>query len=316
MGGRKIADLWLKSSWLSTHPDDSSLRLRLSFGREVDDDASRDILRHRLVGALASILLPESALITDNPLIAPIVERLCGEKVLFTQAIAYWNSPNGGALFHHDAFGEDRIDGGDTRQLGVCYLQLSGATAWLTLSIADLAARVREFVAALEQGKRAWVRAQLFEPAADRRARGAHGAQGADGESGAAAAGLSWPRLCALVADDAKLARELGLPGCGALALLVNRGPEYTSFLAEKGHAAILHPGDAILLPNQGVHATCMHSVFCAGDEPAYSLSLATRPDREARETADEYLAVDGRDAESSRGPRSRGAGPRRSRPR
>jgi hypothetical protein len=43
-----------------------------------------------------------------------------------------------------------------------------------------------------------------------------------------------------------------------------------------------LEPGDGILLPNRGLHSTCMHSVWCAGDEIAYSLSLALRPDRAA----------------------------------
>jgi hypothetical protein len=279
--GRKVADLWLKSSWLSTHADDSSLRLRFSFGREGDDDASRDILRHRLVAELTAILLPESALITANPSITQVVEGLCGEAVIFTQGIAYWNSPNGGALFHHDAFGEDRIDDGDTRQLGVCYLQLSGATAWLALSIGDLATRVRQFVAALERGERPWVRAQLFGQSGEPQKKS--GNKIGD-KSGTSPTSMPWSRLRALVDDDAKLALELGLPGCGALGPLVNRGPEFTCFLAEKGHAVILHPGDAILLPNRGVHATCMHSVFCASEDTGYSLSLAIRPDREGPE--------------------------------
>jgi len=46
--GRKIDDLWVKSSWLSTAEGDDSLRVRVSFGRERDDDASGDLLRHRL----------------------------------------------------------------------------------------------------------------------------------------------------------------------------------------------------------------------------------------------------------------------------
>jgi hypothetical protein len=263
--GRPIDDLWIKSSWLSTHDDDASLRVRFSFGREEDDDASRDILRHRLVADLAQRLLPESAAISANPLLVPLVEQLCGERVLFTQHIAYWNSPNGGASFHHDAFAEDLHDGGAWRQLGVCYMQLSGATAWLALSIQDLAARVREFVDALANGELPWVRAQLFE-------------------SGWTPLPGGWNRLCEIVGDKRDLLHQLGLPGCGALGTLVNRGPEFTSFLADAGHAWILSPGDALLLPNQGVHATCMHSVFCASDETGYSLSLAIRPDRESPE--------------------------------
>jgi hypothetical protein len=261
--GRPIEDLWMKSSWLSTHDDDASLRVRISYGAERDDDAARDILRHRLVAELARRLLPCAAAVVDDPLLPPLVERLCGESVLFTQTIAYWNSPNGGALFHHDAFAEDMLDEGAWRQLGVGYVQLSGATAWLAVSTPDLAARIAEFIAALIAGKMPWVRAQLFadEPA--------------------------WQRVLALVRDPQRMASELGLPGQGCLGPLVNRGPEFTSFLADSGHAFVLAPGDAILLPNRGTSATCLHSVFCASEETGYSLSFALRPDRESPEDAE-----------------------------
>jgi hypothetical protein len=260
--GRPIEDLWLKSSWLSTHDDDASLRLRVSFGAERDDDAARDILRHRLVTELSARLVPAAAAVVDHPVLAPLVERLCGEPVLFTQSIAYWNSPNGGALFHHDAFAEDELDEGAWRQLGVCYVQLSGATAWLALSTDDLAGRIGEFVETLAEGSLPWVRAQLF-----------------DSES-------AWERMRSLAQDRARLATELSLPGQGVLGPLVNRGPEFTSFLADAGHAFVLEPGDAILLPNRGLRATCLHSVFCASDEIGYSLSLALRPDRDSPEDA------------------------------
>jgi hypothetical protein len=61
----------------------------------------------------------------------------------------------------------------------------------------------------------------------------------------------------------------------------VNRGPEFTAWLADAGHAALLAPGDAILLPNHGLRRTAMHSVFCADDDVSYGLSLAIRSDRE-----------------------------------
>lgn len=261
--GRPIEDLWLKSSWLSTHDDDASLRVRISYGRERDDDAARDILRHRLVAELARRLLPCAGAVVDDPLLPPLVERLCGEAVLFTQTIAYWNSPNGGALMHHDAFAEDLLDEGVWRQMGVAYVQLSGATAWIAISSADLAMRLLEFVEALDEGAMPWVRAQLFE---DERA---------------------WQRVRSLVSDPARAVAELGLPGQGALGPLVNRGPELTSFLADAGHAYVLGPGDAILLPNRGPGATCLHSVFCASEETGYSLSFALRPDRESPEDAE-----------------------------
>lgn len=255
--GKRVRDLWVKSAWLSTYEADDSLRVRVSFGREERDDASSDLLRQRLVAALASVLLPESVLITENPALTGFVERCVAERVLFTQHIAYWNSPEGGALFHHDAFAEDADVVAGVGQLGVCYLQLTGSTAWLALSIADLARRVREFAESLFEGSLPWVRAQLF-PNAD-----------------------SLARLEALLADPDALLFELGLPGCGGLGPLVNRGPEFTSYLADAGHAWVLDAGDAILLPNHGIERTVMHSVFCAGEETAYSLSLAIRPDRE-----------------------------------
>ncbi|MCY2960214.1 MAG: hypothetical protein NTY35_08610 [Planctomycetota bacterium] len=256
-------NLWCKSAWLSTHPEDRSVRLRFGHGKEGVDDGDRHILDHRLVAELAARLLPETAVATANPALVQLVEKLSGEPVLFTQALAYWNAPGGGALFHHDAFAEDAADDGSFRQLGVCYVQLSGATAWLAISTEDLMARIREFAEALEDGQLPWVRAQIFE-------------------SKACPFPGGWKRFTALIGDSDALRRELARPGCGSLGPLVDRGPEFTAFLADAGHGAVLRPGDAILLPNSGLEKTCMHSVFCAGDEVAYSISLAMRPDREA----------------------------------
>jgi len=263
--GLPVRDLWCKSAWLSIHEDDRSLRIRFGHGKEGDDDGDRDLTRHRLVAELCSRALPESAVATANPALVKIVERLAGEAVLFTQGLAYWNAPSGGALFHHDAFAEDSVDGGAFRQFGVCYVQLSGETVWLALSTDDLTARVREFTAALAAGESPWVRAQLFE-----------------GRSAPITGGFE--RFRALIADDARVRVELARPGCGVLGPLVERAPEFTATLANAGHAVVLRAGDAILLPNHGYHKTCMHSVFCAGDDVAYSISLAMRPDREAPE--------------------------------
>lgn len=273
--GDSVDDLWLKCGWLSTHPDDASLRLRFSFGKEGDDDASRDIVRHRLVAQLAERLLPEAALVVDDPFLQELLRRATGGETLATQHIAYWNAPQGGALFHHDAFAEDALDGGAWRQLGVCYVQLAGRTAWIALSTEELCAAVRAFDRQLRGGAMPWVSRALHAAGGER-------------------------RLAEILADDARLRAELALPGCGALHALVERGPEFTNLLAERGHAFLLEAGDGILLPNRGLESTCMHSVWCAGDEVAYSLSLALRPDRAAphkdqkavrRERRDERLA-------------------------
>ena len=245
----RVKDLWAKSAWLSTSDEDESLRMRISFGTEADDDASRDVRRHRRVTELAEVLLPECALAHENEALVGTIDGLCGTRTFFTQHIAYWNAPGGGALFHHDAFAEDAVGG----QRGVCYLQLSGSTAWLALSIEDLARRVIEFGEYLAEGELAWVREQAF------RAPG------------------SFDKFTKMTQRFMRVVRELSRPGCGRLGRIVNRGPEFTSFLADAGHATILAPGDVLLLPNHGYQRTAMHSVFCASEEPGYALSMAIR---------------------------------------
>jgi len=249
-GGPTVRDLWAKSAWLSAHDDDRSLRLRVSFGKEGPDDASRDHLRHRRVAELAEALLPEAALLSGDEVLRERLDNLAGEPVFLTQHIAYWNAPNGGARFHHDAFGEDVVGG----QLGVVYAQLGGTTAWLALSTSDLAARVLEALEYMEEGELGWVRQALWpDPAA-------------------------FERQLKLARNPKRCARELTRPGCGALGRLVDRGPEFTALLADAGHALVLGPGDVLLLPNHGLSRTCMHSVFCASEEEvAYGLSTAVR---------------------------------------
>lgn len=246
---QRFDDLWLKSARLSLHPDDASLRLRLAFGREVVDDASRDIARHRAVSALAERLLPECALAHGHAPLGQLLAEWTGGECFLTQHIAYWNAPGGGALFHHDAFDEPP----DFGQRAVLYLQLTGTSAWLALSIADLAERVEEFAAALAEGDAPWVKADLFPTQA------------------------SYDAFARLVAARPLLEAELARPGCGSLAAVVNRGPEFTGLLADAGHAWLLDAGDALVLPNHGFGATCMHSVFCASEGPGYALSMAVR---------------------------------------
>jgi hypothetical protein len=254
---RRRTRLWIKSGWLSTHPDDASLRVRVSCGEEGRDDATADLEAHRRVAELASATLPCAAALRAEASLRHRIESLSGEPLLFTQDIAYWNAPEGGALFHHDAFAED----GSLGQLGVCYAQLAGETFWLALSTQALMLRIREFTEALEEGALPWLRAQLWpEPAA-------------------------WKRHLRRLEDEQALRRELALPGQGELGPLVNRGPEFSAFLADAGHGWLLRAGDAILLPNHGLERTCMHSVFCPSEEPTYALSLAIRSDRE-EETA------------------------------
>ena len=243
--GPAVSDLWMKSQALSTHPEDTSLRIRFSAGEEVRDDASRDTHRHRLVAGLAERFVPELAALHRDGELRSLLGEWLRARPLLTQAICYWNAPGGGALFHHDAFDEPASG----RQRGVLYAQLTGDTAWLALSLDDLVDRVREFTEPLEP-------ADLAELC------------GVPGEGEA---------MKKLLGNDGPLRRELAAPGCGRLASLVNLGPQFTGFLADAGHGFIVSEGDVIVLPNQGLERTCMHSVFCASETPAFSLSLAIR---------------------------------------
>lgn len=240
---------WVKSGLLSDAPGEASRRLRCGAGEEGRDDASRDAEAHREVARVAEALLPGASELAARAELSSLLQELLGVRPLYTQHIAYWNAPDGGALFHHDAF-DERAEGG---QRGVLYAQLEGETAWLALSSADLAERVAEYMEALEEGEAAWVRKALWP---DRR---------------------DFDRVMARTRDPRALARELALPGCGLLGPLVNQGPDFTGFLADAGHGLFVHAGDVLLLPNHGLEHTAMHSVFCASESLTYSLSMALR---------------------------------------
>ena len=259
-GGTLREDLWVKSGRLSLHAPDRSLRVRASFGVEGADDASRDVVGHRMVADLGEALLPGARALARAAEPRQTLERLLGAKVFFTQGIGYWNAPEGGARMHHDAFGDTGEDarGDSSGQRGVAYVQISGQTVWIALSIADLAERVREFLDWLDAGDAPWI----VE------------------ESLGGAGGLA--ELVALSRHPGPLQEELAQPGCGALGALVERGAEFTGALIDAGHACLLRPGDGILLPNHGPARTAMHAVFCASPQAGYGLSVAIRCGAEA----------------------------------
>jgi len=245
--------LWLASARLSDAEGDDSLRLRVSFGAEVEDDASTDEEAHRLVARLAEALVPGALGLDLAPELGPLLGELVGgsgaREPYLTQHIAYWNAPGGGALMHHDAFDAP----GNAGQRGVVYVQLAGATAWLALSTEELAARVEDYAEGLEAGASEWVRKALWP---DRR---------------------DFERVLARVRDRRALRRELVLPGCGVLGGLVNYGPDFTAFLADAGHAFVLEAGDALLMPSHSLERCVLHSVFCAEAETTYAISAALR---------------------------------------
>lgn len=251
------ADFWMKSQRLSRTEADRSGRIRLSFGAERVDDASHDDARHLAVAKLACALFPETELLRgDSDLLGLLEELDCPSPdaepmgdLFLTQDIAYWNAPNGGALMHHDAFDEDY----ESSQRAVVYGQLTGTTAWIALSTQELAARVTEFAELIEEGEMPWLRAALF--------------RGTPGTS----------LLRKILKGGRFVFAELEKPGCGRLGRIVNRGPEFTSLLADAGHGFLVRAGDVLVLPNHGLDHTTMHSVFTASSETAYSLSLALR---------------------------------------
>ena len=245
-------DLWVKSSPLSTRAGERSLRVRHSFGKEVEEDASRDIERHRMVAEFAAILWPEVARFPQADPLSQALEEWMEGPVLRTQHIAYFNAPDGGALWHHDAFDEP-LEGG---QRGVLYAQLSGRTAWLACPIDYLCKRVMEYLEYLQEGELGWVLEET--------------------RTGPA----KLERLSKMATRFKRMRREIGLPGQGAFGSLLGRG-EFTALCADAGHAYLLGPGDALLLPNHGLESTVMHSVFCASAEPGLAISMALRQDQE-----------------------------------
>jgi len=246
-------DLWVKLGRLSAHDQDHSLRVRHSFGKEIVDDASRDIEAHRLVAEMAEILWPIAARFPKQDEWGERLVRWIEQPVLRTQHIAYFNAPEGGALWHHDAFDEP-LEGG---QRGVLYVQLAGRTAWLACSIDALCKRMQEFLEYLAEGELPWVLAESLP-----------GAGALDG-------------LIKLSERFPRMRRELGRPGGGAFGPLLGRG-EFSALCADAGHAYLLEPGDALLMPNHGLERTVMHSVFCADPHVTLGLSMALREDRPA----------------------------------
>jgi len=250
------ARTWAKASMLSDFPSETSMRLRLSAGREPEDEGNRDLPTLRTVAELGQALLPGMKTVARDAPLQGKLTNLLGSPPLLTQAIAYWNTPGGGALFHHDAFDEPLIGG----QRGVCFVQAAGRSAWLALSSQDLAHEVLGFLRELLSGDWHHLEEELIPNAAAR------------------------TTLIGLASDPEKVIDQLILPGCGQLAAIVNLAPTFTAQLADRGHALVLDPGDVLLLPNQGLRKTLLHSVFCASNEATYGLSMAIRESQPVRE--------------------------------
>ncbi len=249
---------WAKLGRLSLAPGDASRRLCFGVGTEVDDDDHPELSRHADVWSWACALLPALGR-AYTPTLARRIGAASGRKLQPSNPIVYWNRPNGGALFHHDAlpgFLPSDADPSEPpppgRQRGVLYVQGAGTTVWLAASIRSLAERCVEFMRDVVDGGAPW----LFD--------------------GWVKQGVWQPLFFATREVDGSLA-ALARPDAGPLRPLVHGCLEFTGFLIDSGHVAVLQPGDAIALPNHGLERTAMHSVYCGSEGPNVGFSIGLR---------------------------------------
>jgi len=243
--GELLAEgLWCKASWLSFIEEDASLRFRFSFGMEGFEDVAADPLSQQYAADLCDAVFPESRAITENPLILSHLRQFLDAEPAFVERIVYFNAPNGGAQMHHD------VERGHD---GVVFAQLSGSTFWLALAKPLL---LDEFIAFVRDPAHQEVIAGLLPQAEDRQ------------------------KLTALIADRAALSEYLEEPDHELVEAIMDRSPEFTGYLANRGYAHVLEAGDVLLMPQRDLDQCVWHSVTCLGDEPGEGLSFAVRPAR------------------------------------
>ncbi len=252
-------EAWAKLGRLSTAEGDASRRIAFGVGEEVRDDDHPAAARHHEVWAWASATVPALGHAWPESL-RKRLGGASGMKLVPSNPIIYWNRPDGGALFHHDALpgylpseGKESAEPPPSGQKGVVYVQGSGQTVWVALSIRALAQRACEFMRDVVDGGAPW----LFDTWVKE--------------------GV-WQPLFFATLDEAPCMRALARSDAGPLRPLVHGCLEFTGFLIDSGHAAVLRPGDAIALPNHGLDRTAMHSVYCgsAGPNVGFSIGLRT----------------------------------------
>ncbi|MDX8410578.1 MAG: hypothetical protein R8K46_01725 [Mariprofundaceae bacterium] len=234
-------DLWCKASWLSYHDEDASLRFRFSFGMEGHEDVAADPARQQWAAGLCDALFPESRAITANPDILKLLHDVLDGDPAFVERIVYFNAPNGGAQLHHDV---------ERGHAGVIYAQISGNTFWLAL---DKQTLIDEIIAFVNDPLNTNAITQVLPSDNDRSS------------------------LHALASDRRKLSDYMEEFDHELIEALIDRSPEFSARLVEQGYAHILHPGDAILLPQRDLETCVWHSVFCLGEDPGEGLSFALR---------------------------------------
>jgi hypothetical protein len=130
-GATVAKDLWAKLAWIANDESDRSLRIRFSAGMEqLEEWMTSTDLTAGWVDQFALRAFPECRAILGCRPLRELLQRLIARPHRLSERILYNNAPDGGAVFHHDA---------EPGQLGVCFSQLEGCTAWLTLSKRRLA---------------------------------------------------------------------------------------------------------------------------------------------------------------------------------
>lgn len=238
-----MEDIWMRISWLSYHEEDASCRFRFSFGMENFDDVSTDPERQHAAAELSQRIFPESAIITENEnLIEKLKTILSLPSFSFLERIIYFNAPNGGAQFHHDA---------EKGHLGVVYAQLTGETLWLAMSRTELINEITRFIESEEnvnEIKTIIDDEKLFSSFIND------------------------------LQDKNKISEMLNDPANEEISVLLNESPRFFSQLVDSGFAYYLVAGDIILLPQESMNDCAWHSVFCLGDEAGEALSFAIKP--------------------------------------
>ncbi len=234
-------DLWMKISWLSFYEEDASLRFRFSFGIDNIEDVAADKQRQHYAALLTDAVFPESCLITQHKqLIQRLQEILVCDSLNFVERIVYFNSPDGGAYFHHDR---------ERGHAGVVYAQLSGSTFWLALPKQTLMQEITFFV---KQSNSNGIWPKTIDSTMQN-------------------------ELNKLAPNSEKLSSELESFSNSTLIHLINETEPFVQQLIKNGHGRIVQSGDVLLLPQETDLTCCWHSVFCLGEETGEALSFAVR---------------------------------------
>ena len=240
--GNLLEDIWVRISWLSFSESDMSLRFRFSFGMEGFEDVSEDYQRQVAAANLTDALFPESRILSDNRSLIEYLSKMLGtEHFDLLERIIYFNAPNGGAQFHHDA---------EKGHAGVVYAQLSGKTFWFALSKQQLVEQIKIYLMN-KNGKEEFENLLVEQ-------------------------GFSKEFLSQLDSEE-KIAGKLDDMYCEELAILLNQSKLFFKQLYTGNFWFVAEEGDVMLLPQESISACAWHSVFCLSDQAGEALSFAVK---------------------------------------